>query len=109
MKKFSSIHSLLIFLLAIVRNNVNSYKFSVINKFFNKSSLSNSEISRDPGLESYLKGTDSRPWSGSRSILKRKGQVPNPELSPRDVIKIILAALQNNDDPQLDHGASVVL
>jgi hypothetical protein len=42
-------------------------------------------------------------------MMKRKGQVPLPEYEPKDVVRIVLAALQNNDDPQLDHGAAVVL
>ena len=45
----------------------------------------------------------------SNRILKRKGQVPSPSLGPEDVVKICLSALQFNDDPRLDHGASVVM
>ena len=45
----------------------------------------------------------------SRDILKRKKQVPDPAYAPKDVVRTCLSALQNNDDPQLDHGACVVL
>ena len=41
--------------------------------------------------------------------MARRGQVPTPDMTPRDVCKVCLTALQNNDDPQLDHGAAVVL
>jgi hypothetical protein len=41
--------------------------------------------------------------------LVRKKQVPDKKYSSKDVIRICLAALQNNDDPQLDHGSCVVL
>jgi len=66
-------------------------------------------MSDDPNLELYLTGKLVKPWSGSRSILVRKGQIPSSKYSPRDVVSICLAALQNNDDPQLDHGAAVVM
>lgn len=41
--------------------------------------------------------------------LSLAGQYPSAELSPLDVIKKCLQALQNNDEPQLDHGACVLL
>lgn len=63
----------------------------------------------DNDLESFLKGSVNKPWGGTRDILKRKGQIPLASLGPRDIIKICLAALQHNDDPQLDHGGAVVL
>jgi hypothetical protein len=56
-----------------------------------------------------LAGPDGKPWKGVRDMLPRKGQIPLPSYGPKDVCKIILAALQNNDDPQLDHGACVAL
>ena len=36
-------------------------------------------------------------------------QVPKSEFSVHDVVRTVMAALQNNDDPQLDHGAAVAL
>jgi hypothetical protein len=41
--------------------------------------------------------------------LKRRGQIPDAKYTPRNVCSIILKALQNNDEPQLDHGACVAL
>lgn len=52
---------------------------------------------------------EKKPWGGSREILVRKRQVPMKEYLPKDIIRICLLALQTNDDPQLDHGSSVVL
>ena len=48
-------------------------------------------------------------WRGSTETLKRRGQIPDKKYTPSDVCRIILSALQSNDDPQLDHGACVVL
>lgn len=36
-----------------------------------------------------------------------KAQGPNPTLSPRDVVRIQMAALQHNDSPTPDHGITV--
>jgi len=36
-------------------------------------------------------------------------QWPQPELSPNEVIMMVFDALQQNDDPQLDHGCLVLL
>lgn len=66
-------------------------------------------IPDDPILQAYLKGEIARPWKGSRTLLERRKQVPNPEYSPQQAIQMCLNALQLNDDPQLDHGSSVVL
>jgi hypothetical protein len=63
----------------------------------------------DEALKQYLSGPEGKPWKGTRSTLARRGQVPSPERSVQDVVRICLAALQHNDDPQLDHGACVVL
>lgn len=49
------------------------------------------------------------PWGGDLAILRRKKQVPTEAYGPKDVIRICLLALQSNDDPQLDHGAAVVM
>lgn len=35
--------------------------------------------------------------------------MPDPSYAPKDVVRTCLSALQNNDDPQFDHGACVVL
>jgi hypothetical protein len=45
-----------------------------------------------------------KPWQGNRDICIRKKQIPNEAYAPKDVIRTCLLALQNNDDPQLDHG-----
>lgn len=63
----------------------------------------------DPEYQKFLSGPEGKPWGGTRIALSRKGQVPLPEYSAQDVVRICLAALQNNDDPQLDHGACVSL
>ena len=63
----------------------------------------------DPGLKEFLKGPENKKWNGVRDMMPRKGQVPDERYTPRDVVTICLSALQNNDDPQLDHGACVVL
>lgn len=67
------------------------------------------QIAKDPQLAEYLKGPEGKPWKGSRSMLIRRKQIPDISYGPVDVVKICLDALQNNDDPQLDHGACVVL
>jgi hypothetical protein len=64
---------------------------------------------KDPELQDYLSGSLKKPWSGNRSILKRKKQIPDAKYSPQEVVKICLDALVVNDDPQLDHGCLVVL
>ena len=56
-----------------------------------------------------MAGPDGKPWTGDRNILKRKRQVPDPSYGPKDVVTLVLRALQSNDDPQLDHGALVTL
>lgn len=63
----------------------------------------------DPDLQNFLSGQGSKTWRGTRDILKRRGQVPLPDYNPTEVVKILIKALQSNDDPQLDHGACVVL
>ena len=65
--------------------------------------------STDPEFEQFMSGQEAKPWKGTRIALVRKGQVPLPEYSAQDVIRICVSALQNNDDPQLDHGACVTL
>lgn len=63
----------------------------------------------DIQMQSFLKGDSNEPWRGSRDVLKRKKQWPQPEYSPQQVIRKVLNALQINDDPQLDHGCCVLL
>eukprot|EP01041_Mallomonas_annulata_P002696 gene2696-5308_t len=60
-------------------------------------------------LKNFLSGSKRGPWNGTKDILVRRGQVPSADYGPKDVIRVCLAALQNNDEPQLDHGACVVL
>jgi hypothetical protein len=60
-------------------------------------------------LRHYLSAQEKNVWKGSKTSLARKGQVPNPNYTPKDVIQVCLEALKSNDDPQLDHGACVVL
>ena len=64
---------------------------------------------KDPDFQNFMAGSEKKEWNGDRNILKRKKQVPDPKYGPSDVVKIVLRALQSNDDPQLDHGALVVL
>jgi len=56
-----------------------------------------------------MSGSEGKPWRGTRDILRRRGQVPTNDYEPADVCRIVLRALQSNDDPQLDHGACVAL
>lgn len=63
----------------------------------------------DADYQKFLAGSEGKPWKGTRIALARRGQIPLPEYSAQDVVRICLAALQNNDDPQLDHGACVSL
>ena len=63
----------------------------------------------DEGLKEFLKGPDKKKWKGVKDMLVRKGQIPDDKYTPKDVVKIVLTALQDNDSPQLDHGACVVL
>lgn len=65
--------------------------------------------SSDPDYQKFLAGAEGKPWKGTRIALARRGQIPLPEYSAQDVVRICLAALQNNDDPQLDHGTCVSL
>ena len=62
----------------------------------------------DPDVADFLEGKP-RKWSGRWDIMQRRGQMPSPEYSPVEVVVTILKALKNNDDPQIDHGAAVVL
>lgn len=48
----------------------------------------------DPGLGEFLAGPDKKKWRGDKSIMARKGQVPDEKYTPKDVVKIILSALQ---------------
>lgn len=66
-------------------------------------------VENDPELKQFLEGTMNLKWKGDRMSLRRRKQVPLPEYSPQKVIEIVLRALQVNDDPQLDHGACVLL
>jgi hypothetical protein len=63
----------------------------------------------NPDLKEFLDGNKGKVWKGTRDILRRRQQVPLPEYSPAEVCRTILAALQDNDLPQLDNGAAVVL
>ena len=67
------------------------------------------DVSNDPELKEYLNGSSGKVWKGSREMLGRRKQIPASEYTIQDVVKKCLAALQNNDEPQLDHGACVTL
>ena len=83
-------------------NNVNKFRYSRLNGI--------KEVNYDDqGLKEFLAGPENKKWNGVKDMLVRKGQVPDEKYTPKDVVKIILAALQDNDSPQLDHGACVVL
>jgi len=70
---------------------------------------SSSPLPESPELREFLAGPNNKRWKGTRDIMPRRNQVPKPEYSVHDVVRTCMAALQNNDDPQLDHGAAVVL
>ena len=55
-------------------------------------------------VKDYMAGPEGKKWKGTREVLPRRKQIPSPDYSPQDVCRILLSALQNNDDPQLDHG-----
>lgn len=61
------------------------------------------------GRTSTMQLEGDKPWGGNTNILARKKQIPSKDYGPKDVIRICLQALQSNDDPQLDHGACVVM
>lgn len=66
------------------------------------------EIPVAPELQSFLEGRVLR-WAGNENIIKRRGQVPSPSFSPRKVVFTVLSALKVNDEPQINHGALVLL
>lgn len=75
-------------------------KTNYINKH-NKQSSSNIVLKgvtdvnyEDPGLGEFLAGPDKKKWRGDKSIMARKGQIPDEKYTPKDVVKIILSALQ---------------
>ena len=74
----------------------------------NNGVLSSTDPKVEPDVEAFLEGKP-RKWSGRWDIMKRRGQVPAPEQSPVEVVVTILKALKTNDDPQIDHGAAVIL
>ena len=64
----------------------------------------------DPKFMEFMQGAGGRKvWKGTKDILTRRKQVPSSEYNVIDVVKICVEALKCNDDPQLDHGACVVL
>ena len=71
------------------------------------STTNDGEMSAD--VKDYMAGPEGKKWKGTREVLPRRKQIPSPDYTPQDVCRIVLSALQNNDDPQLDHGACVVL
>lgn len=81
-------------------------KYSLTLSISSESSIFDKE---DQDLQSYLTGQNNIPWKGTRQILKRKKQIPDPSYSPIQVINLCMNALSINDDPQLDHGCCVLL
>lgn len=67
------------------------------------------DTQQDPELNKYLQGQVNLEWRGTRTILKRKKQIPDATYSPQKVVRICMDALGVNDDPQLDHGCCVLL
>ena len=65
--------------------------------------------SDDPGFIEFMRGPEKKQWKGERSLLVKRNQIPSKTYTVKDVVQICMKALQNNDDPQLDHGACVVL
>ena len=87
--------------LFLIRHNAASNKII-------KDRVFSTDPKEDPDVAAFLEGKP-RKWSGRWDIMKRRGQMPSPEYSPVEVVVTILKALKNNDDPQIDHGAAVVL
>jgi hypothetical protein len=85
-----------------IRHNAASKKNIKVDRVFS------TDPKVDPDVAAFLEGKP-RKWSGRWDIMKRRGQMPSPEYSPVEVVVTILKALKNNDDPQIDHGAAVVL
>jgi len=73
-----------------------------------KKTVAFSEKRDYPSLDDFL-NKKNRKWSGRTDILERRKQLPSVDQSPTDVVRIVLAALKINDDPQMDHGACVLL
>jgi hypothetical protein len=107
---------ILLILLLISSQTVYSYNINLLQKqqinrprsivVFNSVNEVNLE---DEGLKEFLLGPEKKKWKGVKDMLVRKGQIPDEKYTPKDVVKIILTALQDNDSPQLDHGACVAL
>lgn len=107
---------ILLILLFISSHSVYSYNINLLQKHqinrprsivvFNSVNEVNLE---DEGLKEFLLGPEKKKWKGVKDMLVRKGQIPDEKYTPKDVVKIILTALQDNDSPQLDHGACVAL
>ena len=89
------------------QNYVKLYSGTNINSNIDES-LEN-KIQNDKELQEYLSGKGAKEWKGSKSMLKRRGEMPDPTYKPIDVLRVCLKALESNDYPQLDHGACVVL
>ena len=72
--------------------------------------IMNNEKLNDPKLIEFMQGAAGKKvWKGAKDILARRRQVPSSKYNLVDVVKICVEALKYNDDPQLDHGACVVL
>ena len=102
---------LLVCLLFLWFNYINAYL--LISRFINLHKYNTKlfvgfPTQDDNDKEAFI-NKQAKKWRGSTDTLQRRGQVPEIRYSPSDVCKIILSALQSNDDPQLDHGACVVL
>lgn len=93
---------------AFVRINTN-YRLNVKSISLKSLENENQVMKDDPRLKDFMAGEGSKEWRGTKSMLERRGEIPDPKYSPIDVIRVVLKALQTNDYPQLDHGACVVL
>ena len=89
--------------------NICSHIYSGTNINNNADESLESKIRNDKELQDYLSGKGAKEWKGSKSMLKRRGELPDPNYKPLDVLRVCLKALESNDYPQLDHGACVVL
>ena len=104
-----SSYVILLIILSILCISSNGY-INKIHKFRYSSSIWIKQVDyEDQGLKEFLAGPENKKWGGVRDMLARKGQIPDEKYTPKDVVKVLLAALQDNDSPQLDHGACVVL
>lgn len=120
MCKPTTMQRVLIAIMLIIPSILSFSKVRHVSQIFNRVTLYISKDSQidesiknkilsNEDLQKYLNGTVQKEWKGTKTILQRRGEIPDPKYKPLDVIRVCLKALESNDYPQLDHGACVVL